>query len=179
MKLAASLSFLVLAACAAAAHADPLRGDVEIDPTAYVLDGSSLHVGIVHRHVRVDLGVFGLALPRFVHGDDAFDASFSGYGVKLQFFVRDDQAGLFAGVDAAAIRMTVERRGTDLAVVDRQLATGLNVGYRFTLPASFYATAWLGVGYVWGADDVTIGGATFEAMRINVFPAIHLGYRFR
>lgn len=50
------------------AAASPVRADAEIDPTAYALSGSSLHVGIAYRHLRVDLGTFGLVMPRAVHG---------------------------------------------------------------------------------------------------------------
>src|SRR5262245_36496062 len=51
---------------------DPrFHADVEIDPTAYVLGGYSLHVGLGWRRVRVDLGAFAMTLPgAFVPGDD-------------------------------------------------------------------------------------------------------------
>jgi hypothetical protein len=56
---------------------------------------------------------------------------------------------------------------------------GVHVGYRIALPAHFYVTPWIGVSYAWSAADVTLGGMTYEPARINVFPAVHVGYRFR
>ena len=52
-------------------------------------------------------------------------------------------------------------------------------GYRFDIGAGVYVTPWLGLSYALAAEDVTLGGETFESQRWIVFPAIHLGYRFR
>lgn len=175
----ALIAALALALAASTASASPVHGDVEIDPTAYALSGYSIHVGIGYEHLRVDLGNFAMALPQFVHGDDGFDVAFDGYGAKLQYWLRDDQTGLFAGVDGGVVRMHARLQGSDLAADDIQIGAGIQAGYRFSLPANFYATAWLGVGYAFSADDMMLGGKTFEASPITVFPAIHLGYRFR
>ncbi|HET7539089.1 MAG TPA: hypothetical protein VFK05_04435, partial [Polyangiaceae bacterium] len=61
----------------------------------------------------------------------------------------------------------------------RQFVLGINAGFRWDLPANFYVTPWLGVGYAFGADDVTLGTRTFDANSLVVFPAVHLGYRLR
>lgn len=171
-----ALATLVIAGNATAA---PLAGDAELDPTAYVLDGHSVHVGVGAGHLRVDLGAFAMTLPAVIHGQDGFTAAFDGFGAKLQYFVRGDRTGAFAGIDAGVLRLDVGRDGTDLAARDRQVQAGVHLGYRFALPAQLYVTPWLGVGYAFGADDVTLAGATFEATRVNVFPAVHVGYRFR
>ena len=170
---------LTLAVLASTASASPIHGDVEVDPTAYALSGNSIHVGIGYEHLRLDLGNFAMALPQFVHGDDGFDVSFDGYGAKLQWFFRAEQTGLFAGIDAGVVRMHARLQGTDTSADDTQIGTGVHAGYRLSLPAGFYATAWLGVGYVWSADDVMLGGKTYDASPFTVFPAIHLGYRFQ
>jgi hypothetical protein len=179
-----AVSSLSLAAAARPATAAPatdasFHADAEIDPTAYALSGNSLHVGIGWRRVRVDLGNFAIRLPQFVHGDDGFDVSFAGFGAKLQLFPFAEQRGLFVGVDVGLGRVLVQRQGTDLAAQHHQFGAGVNVGYRIALPASFYVTPWIGIGYEFGADDVTLGGSTYEASALNIFPAIHLGYRFR
>jgi hypothetical protein len=179
MKNVLTIAGLVLAASAAPAAAEPLAGDVEIDPTAYVLSGNSLHAGLARDHWRLDLGNFGLTVPQAVHGDDRFDVAFVGYGAKLQWFVRGDRYGWFGGVDTAVSWVHVQRRDSALSATDRQIGAGIHGGYRFALPADLYATLWLGVGYQLGSDDVELDGATFEAQPITVFPAVHLGYRFR
>ncbi len=92
-----------------------LRADVEIDPTAFVLDGFSLHSGLGTGHWRVDLGVFGMTVPEAVHGQDGFDLSFDGYGATLQCFLFKPQTGGFVGVDGGVIRARVALKGTELA----------------------------------------------------------------
>ncbi len=170
---------LLVALFASTAAAAPIHGDVELDPTAYALSGYSIHVGIGYDHLRLDLGNFAMALPQFVHGDDGFDVAFDGYGAKLQYWFRDDQTGLFAGVDAGVVRVHAKLQGSDLAADDTQIGAGVQAGYRLSLPAGFYATAWLGVGYAFSADDVMLGGKTYDPSPLTVFPAIHLGYRFQ
>ncbi len=172
-----TLAALLVAATTAAA--EPVRADVELDPTAYALAGNSIHVGIGYRHLRVDLGNFGLAVPQWVHGNDDFDVSFTGYGAKLHYFLRDDQTGLYGGVGVSLARMHVKLAGSELAADDMQAATGVEVGYRIVLPHGFHVTPWLGVGAAWSNDDVMLGGKTFEPQRLQIFPAVHIGYRFR
>ena len=177
MKLATLTTVLV--ATTTIASAEPVRADLELDPTAYVLSGNSLHVGIGHGHWRVDLGNFAMALPQWVHGNDDFDVSFDGYGAKLHYFLRDDQTGLYGGVGASVARMHVRLHGTDLSADDMQYGTGVELGYRIALPHGFHVTPWLGVGTTWRADSVTLGDKTFEPSRLTIFPAVHVGYRFR
>ena len=180
MKTFTLLASLLLAtATTTTALAEPFHADVEIDPTAYALDGNSIHVGAGTGRFRVDLGSFAEHLPQFFHGHDGFDVSFDGFGVKLQAFLADDQHGWFGGIDGGELRVLAQRRGTDLADRQRQISVGVHAGYRFTLPDGFYITPWIGVGYDFGTRDVTFQGATYHADPISVFPAVHLGFRFR
>ena len=151
--------------------------DFELDPTAYVLAGHSLHVGLGYGRARLDLGNFAIAMPQFLHGNDGFDVSYDGYGVKLQYFLFAEQAGLFAGVDGNLMRGLAQRQHTSLSTRSLQGSLGLHVGYRIPIIAGFYITPWIGVDYDFGARDVTLRGATYKASSITVFPAIHLGYR--
>jgi hypothetical protein len=176
---AAVLATLALAAAPVAAAPAALHADAEIDPTAYALAGNSIHVGVGAGHLRVDLGNFAMALPAFAHADDGFDVSFYGYGAKLQYFGRASQRGWFAGVDAGVLRVLARRQGTELTATQLQIGVGVHAGYRISLPAGFYATPWLGVGYDLGADPITLGGGTYKPSKISVFPAIHFGYAFR
>lgn len=164
--------------------ADPMpesrfHADLELDPTAYALDGFSLHVGLGWNALRVDLGVFGLHVPEFVHRQADFDVAFDGYGVKLQYFPFSAQRGAFIGVDAAYSRSRVYLRGTQLTARDNQFALGVNAGVRVDLVAGLYVTPWLGVGYAFGAEDLSLAGRTFSPNPLIVFPAVHLGYRLR
>lgn len=164
---------------APAPPASPFHADAEVDPTAYVLSGYSLHVGLGHRKTRLDVGNFALTVPRFVHGNDDFDVSFHGYGLKLQQFLFSEQRGAFVGVDVGVLQTVTRLRHTDRAEQHTQVGVGVHGGYRFELGAGFYATTWLGVGRNFGARDVTLDGKTFEKQTWTVFPAVHLGLRFR
>jgi hypothetical protein len=175
------------APAASDAPADATRGaagpewhaDVEVDPTAYIFNGNSLHVGLGYRRWRLDLGNFGLDLPEFAEPNSGFDASGNGYGLKLQWFPLAEQAGLFVGVEAAVARMNISQRSTGVAATQKQFSSGVNAGYRFSLPADFYVTAWAGLSYAVGARDVAFDGADYEMNPWRVFPAVHMGYQFR
>lgn len=56
---------------------------------------------------------------------------------------------------------------------------GIDVGWRINLPAGFYLKPWVGFDFTFNPRDVTLGGQTFKGSIFNVFPAIHIGYRFR
>jgi hypothetical protein len=167
----------VLLALTAAASASPFHADAEIDPTAYALSGNSIHVGLGYGRLRLDLGNFAIALPRFFTGNDGFDASFDGWGLKLQLFTSAEDHGLFVGIDGGINRMLIQRG--DFAARETQPGVGVQVGYRLMITDHFYATPWIGVGYQFNAGDVTLDGATFKSTPISVYPAVHLGYQFR
>lgn len=160
-------------------RAPSFHADVEIDPVAYVLDGYSLHAGIGWDRWRVDLGVFAIRVPEFLHGNEGFTASADGFSVKLQYFPFDEQSGLFGGVSAGLSRRLVERDGSDLADRQRHFNAGVNLGYRIELFANFFVTPWLAADYGFGGSDVTLGGETFEHSPLTVVPLIHLGYQLR
>lgn len=163
---------------AAAPKPAPLRVDVEIDPTAYALGGHSLHVGIAWRSLRLDLGAFAMDVPEMFHGNAGFDAAFSGYGAKLQFFVLRPQSGLFVGAEVAVARTVVRKRNTQLGAQFQQLNLGGQVGWRFVLGHGFYVTPWIGLGAGLAPSEVAVGDATFENSRLLIFPAVHVGRRF-
>jgi len=165
---------------AASSAASPVGVDVEVDPIAYALDGYSLHVGLTRGHFRVDLGAYAIAMPEAVHGNEGFSASFDGFGAKAQYFPLARGTRLFVGAGVGVSRVQIEHEGTQMASRDEGISAGVHVGWRFDLPAGFYATPWVGVDYaLTGGDDVILDGATFERSRWSVFPTVHLGYRFR
>lgn len=178
LALALTLSSPLVARADAPAPEGRLNVDIEIDPIAFVLDGFSLHAGINRGRFRLDLGAFAMALPRAMHGNDAFSAGFDGFGAKLQYFVLEEQKGLFVGVGAGIIRARIQHEGTGLGERQTRVGLGPQVGWRFNLPAGFFVTPWVGVDYSFGAHDVTIEGDTFDGNPWTVFPTVHLGRRF-
>jgi len=166
------------AAATPAARPSRLHLDVEIDPTAYILSGYSLHVGIGWRRLRVDLGAYAMTMPEFMHGNPDFDVSFHGFGVKAQLFPLAEQRGLFVGVDTGLAMPLVQRRDTDLARRGLQVSVGAHIGWRFPIIAGLYVTPWVGVSYSFNAEDVTLANRTYTNNPITVFRAVHIGYRF-
>ena len=152
---------------------------MEIDPTAFLFRGYSLHVGLGWERVRLDLGAFAMAMPKAIETNDAFDASFDGYGLKLQYFPFGAQRGGFAGVNATRAWQLTQLGGTELATRHAQLQLGVNAGWRFALGERLYVVAWLSVSRVFGGRDVVLAEQTYEARRVSLFPAIHIGYRFQ
>lgn len=152
--------------------------DVEVDPLAYATGGHSVHVGFGRGRVRADLGAFAADIPEWLHGNEGFDVRMDGFGMKLDVFLKDDWQGPFAGIEAGVLGMTL--RSPDGAH-DREthLQVGARAGWRFSLPAGFYATPWLGVDYAIGAGDRTVGAFAYEESPWVIFPTVHVGYRFR
>ncbi len=160
-------------------HHSHFHGDFEIDPTAYVASGHSIHVGIGYDHLRLDLGAYAMRLPELLTGDEDFTLSMSGYGIKVQYYLFHEQRGGFIGVDGGVTHILSQLKGTELARRQQMFGVGMDAGWRFALPAGFYVTPWLGVSYNFGVDDVTLAGKTQHNNPVVVFPAVHLGYRFR
>lgn len=160
-------------------HRSHFHGDFEIDPTAYVASGHSLHVGLGYDRLRVDLGAYAMRIPAFIHGDDDFDLTMNGYGIKVQYYLFHEQRGGYIGVDGGVTHILTQLRGTDMARRQRLFGVGVDAGWRFALPAGFYVTPWLGVSYNVGVKDVMLAGKTQHNDPVVIFPAVHLGYRFR
>jgi hypothetical protein len=156
-----------------------LCADVEIDPTAYVLKGYSVHVGLGWKRLRVDLGAYAMDVPPFFHGNDGFDLAFDGFGLTLQVFPFAEQGGPFVGLGAGVTREIVSLRDTDSSSRHIGVGAGIDVGWRINLPAGFYVKPWVGFNFKFNPRDVKLGGQTYEDHFFGVFPAIHLGYRFR
>jgi hypothetical protein len=153
--------------------------DVEIDPLAYALKGHSLHVGLWLKQWRLDLGSFGLTVPSWVHGQEGFTQSFSGFGMKLDYFINPTQDGIFLGLETGLARTTIRQESTGLSDTLPVLNAGGRVGYRWTLGEHFFVSPWVGVGYAFGARDSVLGDAQFSSQRITIFPTIHVGYQIQ
>ncbi|HLL24366.1 MAG TPA: hypothetical protein VK427_19680 [Kofleriaceae bacterium] len=171
-------SVLLVALLTTTAHADEFHLDVEIDPTAYVLAGHSVHAGIGWRNVRVDVGTYGMELPAWLHGNEGWSVRFIGGGAKLQWFPWSDAPrGWYVDASVGVSRQTFENAGRDLT--ETVIGVGAAAGYRFELPYRFYATPWVGLNYDLGTGDVVIAGETFERSVIFPFAAVHVGFELR
>ncbi len=155
-----------------------VRVDVELDPIAFALSGHSLHVGVGFDHFRFDIGAFAMELPEWAHGNDGFSASFDGFGIKVHAFLEDDGTGPFVGVAAGISDTLVARSGTHLAARDTNLSVGAEIGWLVPIVEGLYVKPWVGVGWVFGTEDVVLDGARYESQPLQIFPTVHLGYVF-
>lgn len=151
--------------------------EVEADPIAYALNGFSLHVASMVGSARVSVGTFGIDVPEWLHGNDGWDASFRGVGVKLDYLgSRVD--GYFVGIDGGYMRMSYGLDGGP-AVKRDEIGVGVRGGYRMDIGKSgLYVSPWVGLGYTFRGRDVVIGEERFDHKPITVFPTIHIGWRF-
>jgi hypothetical protein len=154
--------------------------EVEADPTAYALEGFSAHLAqpIFDGKVRVQVGIFGLDVPKFFHGNDAFTQSSRGVTLKLDYFPFNPCGGLFVGVDGdfSRNRYRLDQTGEDTR--RNLVGLGPRIGYRFNLGDHFYVTPWVSFSYQFNAQDVIISGQRFAETKYRIFPAVHLGWRF-
>lgn len=156
-----------------------LHLDLEVDPTAYVFSGYSVHAGVGWKRLRLDLGVYAMDVPAVLHGNEGWKASFDGVGAKLQWFPFADQRGAFVDVSAGMSRQTATLAETGSSRRTAVGGVGIDAGYRFSLPYSFYVTPWAGISYDLSDNTVMLDGKTFTKSRMSPFAAIHVGYRFR
>lgn len=163
---------------AAASEPEPFHFDLETDPTAFAFRGYSLHAGLGFRRFRLDLGVYAMDVPSFAEPNEGFESSFRGAGAKWQYFLFDEQAGGFVGLDAGLNELRVEDTAGAARASQLQVSSGVNFGWRFALPFGFYATPWLGISYSFNADTLVVGNRSYEPQTLIFFPAVHLGYGF-
>jgi len=155
-----------------------VRFDVEVDPLAYVALGHSLHVGLSVARFRFDIGTFSATVPEFLHRQPGFDNVMSGYGAKLDVFVWQVDRGPFVGVEGAWIREQIRDDSTHIETRTQSWIAGGRLGWHFALPAHFYIKPWVGVGYRFGRESVTVGKRVFHQTPLSLFPTFHVGYVF-
>lgn len=171
-------TFIALTLSSTAASAEPsTRIDVEIDPAAYVMSGYSVHVGAGRDRARLELGLYAMELPAWFHGQDGWDVSFRGGGFKVQYFLLQDQRGVFVDVGAGVSRRALVRHETGTRDDVTVKSVSASAGYRVELRYGFYAAPWVGVSYDVDRTEATLDGETFEMSRVSPFAAVHVGYR--
>lgn len=152
--------------------------EVEADPIAYALNGFSLHVAKIVGSYRFNLGTFGIDVPRAFHGNDDWDATMRGAGIKVDH-LGSGVNGFFVGADAGYMRMTYALDGDPRDVRRGEINAGVRTGYRLPIGRSgLYIAPWVGVSYNLKGGDVVLGDSRFEHGAVTVFPTVHVGWRF-
>ncbi len=172
----AFLLWITLSISSSSVAAEP-KADIELDPLAYALEGSSVHVGIHTGRLRADLGAFSLEVPSAFHGNEGFTQSMAGAGAKLDYFPFAKRTGFFAGIEASFVRSTIVESASKMAERTFHINAGVRAGYRIDLSDALFVSPWVGLGYATGRD-VMLAGKRFTHSHLTVFPTIHVGYRF-
>lgn len=153
--------------------------EVEVEPVAYFLGGAGGHLRYFHDSRRISLEVFGLQIPRSLHGHDAFDASTIGVELHFEYFFGDDRDGWFLGPEIGVSNLEVTHRDTGVYEERTGLSAGVRGGYRW-YPGwyDFYFAPVAGLVYSFSNEPVTISGDTFETGPFTPFVTIGIGYSF-
>ena len=173
----ACAALATLPAMPAAAQDGP-AWTLETDPLAFALKGYSLHVARESGSYRLSAGVFAADVPEWVHGNEGFESSVRGVGLKLHYYLSPSRSGAFVGTELSSVRTRIERTDLSQAVSRDSLNVGVEAGYRHELGRGFYVTPWVAVSYDLDAADVPVGDRVFKWRAAGGFAAIHLGYRF-
>ena len=152
--------------------------EVEADPIAYVLNGYSGHLAYVFDPARVSVGVFGVDVPQFFHGNEGWDLRSRGATVKVDYLI-SKLKGLFVGIDTGYQRSEYTLESAEETEDQDLFGAGVRTGYRyFFRDTGFYVVPWVSVSYQFNAEDIVINGERFEQGQVQVFPTLHLGWRF-
>jgi hypothetical protein len=152
--------------------------EIEADPVAYAFSGFSLHVAKVFGSVRANIGAFGLDVPRAYHGNEGWNSTMRGAGVKFDY-LGSSIDGLFVGVEGGYMRNRYLLEGQSRTAERAVIGVGMRGGYRMPIGSSgLYLAPWVGVGHNFDGDDVVIAGEEFSRSRVTVFPTVHIGWRF-
>lgn len=160
------------------------RVDVEVDPSAYALNGYSLHAGYWVDRLRLNLGAFSLDVPEAVHGEEGLDVTFHGYGLKAQYFPFAEgfspasSSGFFLGLDGGVVKRLVRDPDAGESSYRNLYGGGAEAGWRFQSRQGFYITPWVGVAGAANGEPVMVGGRDFGERDYVIFPAVHIGMLF-
>lgn len=147
--------------------------EIEVDPIAYALNGYSLHVARVLGATRLNVGAFGIDVPRMLHGNDGWSSRMRGVGVKWDY-LGSDPDGFFVGLEAGYMRMRYTQHAVSATEKRDVIGTGVRAGYRIPLGRSgLYVVPWAAVSYNIHGDDVVVSGEAFDRSRVSVYPLLH------
>lgn len=162
----------------------PTTFELEVDPLAYFMNGYSVHAIYAPGHLRFDLGVYGLELPKGMRTNEGFSTRFGGYGLKVNYSFHGIK-GLYVGVGGGYTTEEATHLESGATATGRTIGVGVQVGYRFFLmkdasgqPRGLYLAPWIGLDRNFRVDDVQFSGLEYTQNDWQPFPTVHIGYRF-
>lgn len=162
----------------AAAYAGP-KIDIEVDPFDFILGGYRLHAGVTHDHLRFDLGILKVEIPRAIHGNDRFEYRIFGAVARIDYLF-GPYPGWFAGMEGTLMENTYAHIPTRASETRHPFLLAARSGYRFVFFGHLTVTPWVGLGALLnkGPEFVVAGGDRFKVQTFNLFPTVHAGWAF-
>lgn len=158
--------------------------EVETDPLAWAAGGGSLHAAFSWKNERIQIGYAVLGVPSSLRQFEDLSEHFQSVSLKWDYFpLRDDaQKGWFVGPTMDLMRWTYEN--SDATLERNALNLGVRTGYKVDLfpkrkmLGGFYLTPWVGLSYNTADQEIQVADQSYTLNPIQVFPTVHLGYRF-
>jgi hypothetical protein len=186
-KITTVLAALVMSTALNAQEVNDGTFSIEIDPATYAFNGYALHLKKSFKALpkwEFGLGTYSMDFPDALvnmspeNRDKGWGQRLDkGFGFFVDYFFKENQEGLFTGIQLAHQEYDIERNGAS-SEYTTFLAMGY-VGYQYEFYNSFYVKPWIGLGHntqVSGSNKVN--GMVFEVPSIIVFPTVHVGYKF-
>jgi hypothetical protein len=158
--------------------------EIEIDPIAFLLGGYSFHGIYQHEKVRIDAGVYGLDVPESFQHNTGYELRNEGLGIKVNY-VLNGVDGWYAGLGLGYSKLEAKHQESGEAATGSSVGTGVDIGYRWFLKKKkddevkgLYLTPWLGINYNFYPDKVQFASREYKHKAFELFPTVHLGYRF-
>ena len=151
---------------------------VESDPFAFAQKGCSLHGELESSGFRIQAGVFGAQVPKFLKDNKNFEVKQHGIGIKVDYYGRNPM-GLFYGLEYEYTKKTFTPSSTNEKVERPANLIGIKTDYKYMINDRFYVTPWISSKRnISDVSPVELSGQTCHDSAWQVFATIHLGLQY-
>lgn len=159
-------------------NANAIGVDIEVDPLLFAFDGHSVHIGFSNDNHRLEFGSFALKADEEFHNNENYELEFEGIGVKYDYTF-NNYYGFFIGWEFNQGNAKITHTPTNTVFKRKVFTTAPRIGYRFMLSKSFVLTTTLAYDILLEeGDKVEINNESYKNESSQLFPSIHIGYRF-
>lgn len=153
--------------------------DLEVEPLAYAFGGAGGHVGMQIGAWKYEIEAFGLEIPQSFHGNDDFTVSTRGAEIHAERLLGEGPSCFYLGPEIGAVRRELTHDPNGTSERNIRYSVGARVGYRwYPSLGNLYVSPVVGVSYTLNAEDVTVGGESFEASPMGPWGTVGIGWSF-
>lgn len=166
------------------ADAQPRAGErwsfaVEAEPVPYVLGGAGGTLAHRTGPWTVSLEGFSLDVPESIHGNGGFESSSSGLQLQVERYVGGSTEGLYLGPEIGVSELEVTHEQTGATDQRVGISAGARLGFHWpTGLGGLYLSPVAGVGYSFTADDLEVGGDSYEVSPVTPWATVGVGWSF-